>query len=312
MTNRYRRWHGIAALVLSCSSTTAWAQLPGTKLSPLNQLSRSWGFGVSDGYHECVGCAHTNQRPNDILRVNNCNLLYVAPEYRSKPSIGRMDPFKTILYDERGGPNGCGVNTAQPMPMTVLPPSPQMYQQFAAPQSTPLPGSNFSQSDQGGTPSQAFPPSPPPSPWPAPNYKESVVPDPIEDVESDRDSLLEQKPRDPKPEAVPPPPPLRKRQKDDKPLGEEPRANESLLPKKETDYDESLDLLPKSDIPPVTVRQPRNPIHSPFETRPVQVHASSYDVENARMLQEYYGNSYSQRQTTIELEAKRSGMNRYR
>ncbi len=309
MTNRYRRWHGIAALVISCSSTTAWAQLPGTKFSPLNQFSRSLGFGVSDGYHECVGCAKTNQRPNDILLVTNSNLLYVAPENRAKPSIGRIDPFKTILYHDGGVAPGCSTNTANPMPMTVLPPSPQMYQQFAAPQSTPLPGASYSPSDPYGIPSQI----PPASPWPEPSpYKESVVPDPVSDDESNRDSLLEEKSRSQKPETVPPPPPLRKRQKEDKPLGEGLRGNESLQPRKETDYDESLDLLPKSDMPPVTVRQPRNPMNSSVEASPVQAYQTSYDLGNARMLQEYYGNSYSQRQTSIELEAKRSGMNRYR
>lgn len=314
-------WQKMAALVLACSSTNAWAQLPGIKLSPLNQLGRSWGFGVSDGYHECTGCAQTNQRPNDLLRVANSNLFYVAPEYRGPSMIDRVNPFQSILHNEACVAPGCGAHAAQPMPMTVLPPSPQMYQQFAAPQSTPLPGSNHPVPvpiEPNMIPSQAAPPSPwpstttPPSPWQSKPPRERVIPDPVDDDASNRDSLLDEKPRPTKPETVPPPPALRKRQKSDKPLGEEPNSNDSLLPQKNLNEEESLDLLPRSERPPVTVRQPTNQNYSRMEAMPTQSNPSWNSPENAWMLQEYYGNAYSQRQTAMELDARRSGMNRYR
>ena len=45
-------------LLFGVASAEASAQMPGNRVSPLNAIGRHWGFGVSDGYHECPEPSH--------------------------------------------------------------------------------------------------------------------------------------------------------------------------------------------------------------------------------------------------------------
>jgi hypothetical protein len=53
-----KRSEGVLMIMLAVGLTagSARGQLPPTATSPLNQLGRAWGWGLSDGYHECPEC----------------------------------------------------------------------------------------------------------------------------------------------------------------------------------------------------------------------------------------------------------------
>jgi hypothetical protein len=46
----------VIMLAVSLTAASARGQLPATSTAPLNQLGRAWGWGLSDGYHECPEC----------------------------------------------------------------------------------------------------------------------------------------------------------------------------------------------------------------------------------------------------------------
>ena len=112
------------------------------KISPINQINRAWGFGVSDGYHECPEPA-------------NCR----SDKGQKKSFFSKFDPIGATLYDKSGVVAPRMQHSKQApataMPMTTLPPAPQAYSQFAAPSETPLPGAHYA------------PPMPPPLPQPS-------------------------------------------------------------------------------------------------------------------------------------------------
>ncbi len=308
MIKRYRGWQRIAALLLSCSSTSVFAQLPASNPSPLNQLGRSWGFGISDGYHECPEC----KRPAAYSRMAALpvGVSHTVPciQREQKPSLfSKMNPFKDA--NAGGHPQSCGPDGNHSM--TILPPSKQMYQQFAAPSETPLPGSNYHSTEPSSLSNQSI--SPPPLGAPGTIAPESFpsspgirVPDPIELDSVDDQNFRNGAPQLPQQDTVPPPPALRKRQKGDKPLGEE---ENSKLPREPVQGDpadkpadkgdDSLDLLPKEEPPPITIhRQPRAGrsliSHSKSLPEPRTVN-SPMDPRDA-MLRQYYGRAYSRQE----------------
>ena len=312
MMKRFRTWQNILAVIFSCSATTAWGQLPSQSLSPLNQLGRSWGFGVSDGYHECKSCSKPGQHPQDILRVANSNLFYRSPEHRPPSMVDRINPFKGVTACEPQPFSGYGLQSTNAMPMTVLPPSPEMYQQFAVPQSTTLPESGNQHAEPmvpSGNPSTS-------SPWSSSPSDKQPVPDPVPNLDAQRRNSVE-KPPVPEEKAAVPPAPLRKRQKGDKPLGEEPKAfkpidDDSLLSDPQSNSDDRLDLLPRSEQPPITLQPRTHSKNSVLDRTNVQ-YSQTWNVPgNDWMLQEYYGNAYSRPEMPRPVQANRSSMNRYR
>jgi hypothetical protein len=277
---RFQRSKFIAILAFGCSSATAWGQLPSQKTSPINQINRAWGFGVSNGYHECpppVKCQPANGQRKSFL--------------------DKFDPIGGTLYDKSSVvtphfQHGMHAPAAA-MPMTTLPASPQSsspYSQFAAPAETPLPGSHYMPQTPPPLPQLVSPqpiqidpsnlqPSSPnfpkdnasaPAPLSDPNV--SLPAEPSNAVRNSPGSMLKSAPSEhsqqssdldllsesDRTDQVPPSPPLRRRQPTDKPLGETPdswsppKAN-SIKPQSEPESDEDLNLLPTNNgLPPVT------------------------------------------------------------
>ncbi len=315
MINRYFGrnfgWQRIAALMLSCSSTTVWAQLPAQKLSPLNQIGRSWGFGISDGYHECPECKNCASPTGSGGRAASNN-THESPDCQKPSFFSRMNPYKDSSAEGTSATGGHGAGSGS---MIVLPPSPQMYQQFAVPYEPAAPIANYQPTD----PNPGYDQSLPVAPGPFLTSPGSQVPDPAESdsFESNPlrndDQLLQEQ------DSVPPPPILRKRQKADKPLGEEsvpafPRVN---VPAKPNDkVDDSLDLLPKEESPPITMRPQPQRGRSLIQKTPLAVDESwniPSQTSNEWKVQQYYGNAYSQQPMPRQLEAYRTNTaNRYR
>ncbi|MDZ4851444.1 MAG: hypothetical protein SGI77_19310 [Pirellulaceae bacterium] len=320
MKNWFRLSQRIAICSLLFSSTTAWAQMPSQTLSPLNQLFRAWGFGVSDGYHECVTCPKVTDRPHDLFVLPNSNLFYRAPEHKNQSMISRAmaaKPVATSIASLKTHTQS-DVQAEQPrandaMPMTILPPSTQMYQQFAEPHSTPLPNSSYAPTETslGQTPENIYR---------QPTWSQNAT-IPIADprVNATNDQYLFQnngnEAQSFSSDAVPPPPPFRQRQKGDKPLGEEPmRLNPDASPSDQlpSNASDDFDLLPVSGESPITTFQKR-PSSTPIvENQSTQSVGSQYRSGSRSMLQDYYGNVYSQISAPINIDASRSTTNRYR
>ncbi len=285
MLRCFRR-HSLAIVLVSFSGASALAQLPSQqRLAPINQLGRSWGFGVSDGYHEC-------------------------PEGKCGPSslgfLDKLNPFGSTLYPNSCAVEKCGAPSGpvSAIPMTVLPPSPQMYQQYAKPIDNPMPGSSpipqpqppyqtspvpIPHSNQMNYPPAAPPlpiPDPLPVPDPLPMYQSEppqLQPEPRREspfpqrsnTDDDRnrrmknESLLDDEANLPEAETVTPPAPqLRKRHPDDKPLGEMPESwsepkdegPKTRIGFPEPNNDDDLNLLPNSpDLGPTTQYRRPNP-----------------------------------------------------
>ncbi len=135
--------HGIAIIVVTTSfSASAEAQLPASKPSPLNQLGRWSGFGISDGYHECPEPTQRSlPSPAGLFARSAASTpMYPAPcvESESVSIFSRLNPFRDKANAKSSDcpTGGCLPSASQ---AGVLPPSPQMYQQFATPHETPLP-----------------------------------------------------------------------------------------------------------------------------------------------------------------------------
>ncbi len=331
MINHSRGWQRIAALLLSCSSTTAWAQLPAQQLSPLTQLGRSWGFGISDGYHECLEC----KRPpvQSRQKAGTAKVLHTKPclDCEQKPSLfTRMNPFKESASN--GNPSTSGSNGNSPM--TVLPPSPEMYLQFAAPDVTPLPGTNPRPNELHSFSNQSPPVTQGPYlPESSPTSSGNQVLDPIEQdslenqaLQNDATQYHPQQYLD----MVPPPPSLRKRQQGDKPMEVygNPKTPGEKVPAQPTgkpaaNADDSLDLLPKDEPPPITLRsQPRTNRSLISHATPIPESRPAYPALNSHdeLLRQYYGKAYSRQElpnavpsdTTTAQEFARPTVNRYR
>lgn len=320
MKNWFRLTQRIAVCALAFSSTTAWAQMPSQTLSPLNQLFRAWGFGVSDGYHECVKCPNVTDRPHDLFVLPNSNLFYRNPEHKNQGKISRAMETKPVAKSigslkihtqSHSQAEQPWANNA--MPMTILPPSPQMYQQFAEPHSTPLPNSSYAPTETslGQTPENTYRQPTKSQNAPIP------IPDPPVDA-TDEEYRIQNNSSEAHnfhSDAVPPPPPFRQRQKDDKPLGEEPmRQNPNPSPSDQLPSDDTdeFDLLSQSEESPITIFQQRRSITPIVENQSTQSVDSRYSSGSRSMLQEYYGNVYSQTSAPIHREAIRSTSNRYR
>lgn len=271
------RRYGLAMVVVSVGGAVASAQLPPQqRFSPINQLGRSWGFGVSDGYHECPEGQCGPNKPGFLDKLN--------------PFGDKLNPLGSTLY-----PNSCAVGkcaapvgTTPAIPMTALPPTPNMYQQFAAPAENPMAGTMSAPQLPPAYPTTPTPYAAPTSPLPVPDplpmyhseppqlqpetHRESPFPpanktDENRNRSSKQESLLDEEPT-PKAELVPPAPPLRKRQPGDKPLGEMPEKWSEPTddtPKTRINFpnppkEDDLNLLPNTpDLGPTTQYGRPNP-----------------------------------------------------
>ncbi len=189
---------GIAASVLSgCFTTNLLAQMPGTQLSPWNQLGRAWGIGIGDGYNECVNCPREHSKGYGINAFKTSG-DQVNAHYPSESGqwYSKLNPFSSNQSNSACGVPGCRVCTQiTPTSHVVLPPSGASYQHFATPAETSLPWSSAPQTQyQQSTVTQqglhAAPYSSPysspyPSPYPSPHsggYQADVpraIPDPV-------------------------------------------------------------------------------------------------------------------------------------
>lgn len=261
------------ATVLGSIGLTGCVQMPSSRVSPLNQLGRSWGFGISDGYHECPDCPKAGWLDEKLsaldsvepfqgtMHANSCVVTPASagPFHRSRMQNG-ADYGNSMLYqhyvypaDSCGPPTNSNSYQWSPPATAPIPATPMPMVPNPVPLPVPDPGftdPNFN-SPKPSTAAPAFPQSPvvPPS---------RPVPDPPEATE---------RLNNPTPEVVPPAPPLRTRQPGDKPLGEIPE-NWAKPPVEETPKAESddLDLLSDGDSQPFTYSPVRQnvPPHDPW------------------------------------------------
>jgi hypothetical protein len=204
------------------------------------------------------------------------------------------------------------------VPMTLLPPSPETFQQFSAPAEIPLPGSTV-------LPNEAIPQAQYPTPIPAQPSLERPVTDPIELKNADHEllndgSLLES------PQAiVPPPPEFQSRPYAGQPLDQAPSPpsiRQTTPSDSQNLIDESSDLLPKDERPPFSFRpQSRHALSLVSHARPLPQDSARTSATSASttMLRQYYGNAYNHRadsisadQETLNTLESRPVVNRYR